>query len=88
MDEDTVVDGIHNSADHRYIGEISSTEQYPRLDLSRKIITLGNTKTVEMLSEIEEVAYQAAREVGSVETKSEARRRLDQDDEPMSYNNI
>ncbi|WP_271958081.1 hypothetical protein [Halorubrum ezzemoulense] len=38
-----------------------------------------------MLTETEEVAFQAAREVGAVGTKSEAQRRLDQDDELRSY---
>ena len=38
-----------------------------------------------MLSETEQIAFQAAREVGAVGTKSEARRRFDQDDEPRSY---
>jgi hypothetical protein len=67
-------------------GKISSTEQYPQLDLSRKIITLGNTITGrEMLSQIEEVAYQAAREVDAVETKSEALRRLNRDDKTETY---
>jgi hypothetical protein len=38
-----------------------------------------------MLSETEQIAFQAAREVGGVETKSEARRRLDTDDGSRSY---
>lgn len=38
-----------------------------------------------MLSETEEIAFQAAREVGGIETKGEARRRLDQDNEHRSY---
>jgi hypothetical protein len=38
-----------------------------------------------VLTETEEVAFQAAREVGAVGTRSEARKRLDQDDKLRSY---
>ena len=35
----------------------------------------------DMLTETEEIAFQAAREVGTIATKHEARRRLDRDDD-------
>lgn len=38
-----------------------------------------------MLTETEEIAFQAAREIGAVGTKSEARRRLDQDEKSRKY---
>ena len=34
-----------------------------------------------MLTETEEIAFQAARDVGAIATKHEARRRLDRDDD-------